>query len=124
MRDVFHLDLSGGKLIHWGNCLEPLFSIEDDAEEVVVRVDLPGVKKEDIELYVSEDEVEVNAKMKFSYRHEGWVKLKREVKFKYFHKLIHLPAKVDASKTKAHLKHGILEIHFKKKKSGHRIQVE
>jgi HSP20 family protein len=82
----------------------------DHDNELVVRGELPGVEKDDIEvtimgdrlMIVVESEIEEEDRRDAYYRHEvGFGKLMRTVA---------LPVKVDAEKIRAELKDGILEI--------------
>ncbi|HDO19558.1 MAG TPA: Hsp20/alpha crystallin family protein [Thermoplasmatales archaeon] len=78
---------------------EPLTDIIEGDEEVAITVELPGVEKEDIDLEVTEDTLEI--KVNNSNRK--------------YHKLIDLPCKVKPKTTKATYKNGVLDIVIKRK---------
>jgi len=82
----------------------------DHEKELIVRAELPGVEKDDVEVTVSGDRLIIEAEREFEeedtkdayYRHElGYGKLTRTVA---------LPVEVDAEKIHAELKEGILTV--------------
>ena len=79
---------------------EPLTDIIEGKEDVSVTIELPGVEKEDIDLRVVEDELEISVDT---------------IKRKY-HKKVHLPVDVKPKTTKATYKNGILDVSIKRKK--------
>jgi len=97
----------------------------DREKELVVRGELPGVDKDDIEVTVSGDRLIIEAEREFEeedkekdnyYRHEvGYGKLMRTIA---------LPTEVDAEKVKAELKDGILEVALPKIRATERHTVK
>ena len=92
---------------------EPLTDIIEDDNEVFITTEIPGIEKEDIDLNVTEENVEINVD---------------NPKRKY-HKLINLPCDVISKTTKASYKNGILDIVIKRKEkkrsnNGYRVNVE
>jgi len=84
--------------------------IVDRDKELLVRAELPGVEKDDVEVTISGDRLTVEAEREFEeedekegfYRHElGYGKLIRTVA---------LPVEVDPEKIHAELKEGILKV--------------
>ena len=84
--------------------------VVDHDEELVVRAELPGVEKEDVNVTIAGDRLLIEAEREFEeederddfYRHElGYGKLMRTVV---------LPVEVDADKIHAELKEGILKV--------------
>lgn len=82
----------------------------DHEKELIVRAELPGVEKDDVEVTVSGDRLIIEAEREFEeedtkdtyYRHElGYGKLVRTVA---------LPVEVDPEKVHAELKDGILSV--------------
>ena len=82
----------------------------DHDKELVVRAELPGVEKDDVEVTISGDRLTIEAEREFEeederedfYRHElGYGKLVRTVA---------LPVEVDAEHIHAELKEGILKV--------------
>ena len=79
---------------------EPLADIIEGDEEVTVTVEIPGVEKEDIDLNVTEDTIEITVDNP-----------KRE-----YHELLNLPCGVKPKTMKATYKNGVLDVVVKRKK--------
>ena len=79
---------------------EPLVDIMETDEEVKVVAELPGVEKKDIKLYGTEDTLTISV----------------DTPERKYYKKVKLPSKVDAKKTKASYKNGVLEVTLKKRK--------
>ena len=111
------------ELSSWGleeGCLEPLVNIEDRDDEVVVTVDLPYVVgKEDIRLEVTEETLELEARMRKGVR---WGAHERE--FDRFRKSVTLPARIDPESARAFFRQGVLKVLLKKKRRRYPIKVE
>ena len=80
---------------------EPLTDINETDDQIAITVELPGVNKEDIDINVMEDKVEVNVKTESR---------------KYF-KSIDLTSMVENESSKATYKNGILDLVLTKKES-------
>lgn len=93
------------------NCLEPLFEMIRNENELIVTVDLPCVlKKDDIKLSISEDSLEISATTNKELKWEKWGTVQKQVRFNSFKKIIQLPERVEPSKAKAKFSNGILKI--------------
>jgi len=93
--------------------IDPLTDIIEEDDKIKVVVDIPGVEKEDIKLYISEDGRTLTIDAKGKERK--------------YHKEIRLPAAVDPNKAKATYKNGVLYVELEKtekKKKGFEIKVE
>ncbi|RLG53502.1 MAG: hypothetical protein DRN95_09405 [Candidatus Hydrothermarchaeota archaeon] len=91
--------------------LEPLSHIEDYGDKIVIYVDLPFVRKEDIFIYLRKNILEIKATAK-STPHFGFFE------YKSFKKIIKLPCEVEEKTAKARFQNGILKIILKKKIKG------
>ena len=91
---------------------EPLTDINETDDQIAITVELPGVNKEDIDINVMEEKVEVNVKTESR---------------KYF-KSIDLTSVVETESSKATYKNGILDLVLTKKESdkpkGTKIKVD
>lgn len=98
----------------------------DRKDEILVRVDVPGVSEKDLEVTVDngvltvrgQRKEEVEEKDEDYYAAERWTGA--------FSRSLTLPTAVDADRIKATLRHGVLEIHLPKAKEavGRRIEVK
>lgn len=109
---------------HSAGCLEPLIHMREEDEEIVISADLPCVKKEDIDIYCTEDAIEIRAKMTRDLRFERWGTVQREITFNSFRRSIALPAQVVPERARASFRGGILEIRLPKKIKKTRIKIE
>ncbi len=100
------------------SCIEPLVHIGESSTQIIVMIDLPCVRKEDIDLKVSEKAVEIKTIIKTTFKN------KRSVKFCLFHKIIDLPTMVFKEKVKAKFQKNILLITLPKEKNIKRIKIE
>ncbi len=90
--------------------LEPLYELDNRADEIVVTFDLPRVRKEDIEINTTEHSLEVIAQMSNAVCWQRWGVVQRKVSFQSFKKQIRLPEPIEADKAHASLQSGILVI--------------
>jgi HSP20 family protein len=107
-----------------GHSMEPLMNIEDAGTHLTVTMDLPSVKKEDIEITVTEDLLQVKAKTCKAYCFSRWGTAQRTVEFSSFSKTVSLPEKVDAKTAESRFRQGILEITLPKKQTKKKLKVE
>ncbi|RLI86031.1 MAG: Hsp20/alpha crystallin family protein [Candidatus Altiarchaeales archaeon] len=92
---------------------EPLTDIIEGDKEISVIVELPGVEKEDIDLNIGVDSLEIDV----------------DTPKRKYHKRLSLPCEVKPEKARATYKNGVLEVKIervkeRKKKEWARIKVE
>ncbi len=76
----------------------PKYEIQDDGDELVIIVEMPGVTKEEIDLNVTENYIDIKAEVN------------KENFQKKYQVRISLPCEVNPDKAKATYNNGILEI--------------
>jgi HSP20 family protein len=88
----------------------PDVDVKDEKERIVVKADIPGIKKEDLSISVKEDLLTIRGERKEAQE-------KKEKGYTYserfegsFVRTVGLPATVRASEVKASYKDGVLEI--------------
>jgi len=86
--------------------------IRDKKDEYDIRAELPGVKKEDLDIDLNENYLTIRAKKIEEHNEEEKDGSYKKSEFKYgeFSRNIYLPQDVDAEKIDATLEHGILKI--------------
>ncbi|MDQ1278959.1 MAG: hypothetical protein QG670_219 [Thermoproteota archaeon] len=104
--------------------LEPLAHLRETEDKVIVTVDLPLVKKEDIQLNLANDVLEVEATMQRSIRFEKWGTVQRQTEFESFYKAMKLPGQLNIDKIKATFTNGILTIEIPNKATKFKIVVK
>ncbi|MFQ5871868.1 MAG: Hsp20/alpha crystallin family protein [Candidatus Geothermarchaeales archaeon] len=98
--------------------LEPLVEICEREKDVVVMVDLPLVRREDIDLKVGEDSVVINAEMWEGVRFRRWGTHQKDCEFGCLKKHIRLPVDVDPDQTRATFRRGVLKLELAKREKG------
>lgn len=90
--------------------------IIDEGSNFVVKVDMPGVKKNEIDLNVTENSIEISAKHKEEAEEKRKNYLRKERSHLSYFRTVPLPDKVVSSKTTAKLTDGVLNITLPKEK--------
>jgi HSP20 family protein len=88
----------------------PKVDVIDRADEVVVKAELPGVTKDNLEVTLSEDMFTLRASSRSETKEEKGQYFYREMSRGEFSRSLRLPCAVDADKAKASFKDGILEV--------------
>jgi len=83
--------------------------------DLVVRVELPGVKKEDVDITIRDNYLVIRAEKKEEQEENKEHVHVVERVYGKFERVIPLPTDVDPDKAKATFKDGVLEIRFPKK---------
>jgi HSP20 family protein len=96
---------------------EPLFSraypavnVTQDGDTFYVRAEIPGVKREDLEISVVEGRLLLGGERKIDTGDKGINYHRRERDGGFFRRTIALPAKVEPDKVSATVKNGVLVI--------------
>ncbi len=100
--------------------------VYETPNEVVVKAELPGVKKEDVEVIVRDNYLVIRAEKKEEVEeNKQQVHIKERVYGK-FERVIPLPPDIDTENAKASFKDGVLEIRIPKKSATQekRISIE
>jgi len=109
----------GGPLGRWSDSglrvREPLVDLVDKGSEFVVRAELPGVAKEDVDLTVTNDGIEIRAETKRSREGEEKNYQYRERTYQALQRVLGFPEEVKADLAAATLKDGVLEVRVPKK---------
>ncbi|MFH0749160.1 MAG: Hsp20/alpha crystallin family protein [Candidatus Bathyarchaeota archaeon] len=105
--------------------LEPLTNISETEDKVIVEVDLPLVKKKDVQLRLTSNGLEIEASLQRCMKFERWGTIQRSCEFKTFYKMVALPSLVISEGAKATFTKGILKIELKKiRTTEHKIYIE
>ncbi len=103
----------------------PTIDVYNRADDVVVELELPGIKVKDVNIFVEEDHLMVEGTRSRSgaYKKEDQYYLERA--FGGFHRVIHLPVSVDPDNAKATYSEGVLGITLPKttRAKGKKIEV-
>jgi HSP20 family protein len=94
---------------------EPLVDLTDKGSEFVVRAELPGVAKEDVDLTVTADGIEIRAETNRSREEKEKNYEYRERTYQALQRVLSFPEEVKADLAAATLKDGVLEVRIPKK---------
>jgi HSP20 family protein len=92
----------------------PTVDIHEEKDKLVVKAELPGVAKDDLEITLDENTLRIQAEKKHEEVTEGTDYYACERHFGRYSRLISLPFRVDADKASASLDDGVLEIRLPK----------
>jgi len=104
----------------------PHVDIVDRDDEVMVRAEIPGMKKEEIEVSTTENTVTIRGTTRREEEEEKGEYYRREIASGAFSRTVALPCEVDSGRAKARFKDGVLEMTMPKvaKAKRHTIPVE
>ena len=106
----------------------PQIDVRQKGNELMIRADLPGMKKEDLNVEIRDDSVIVQGERKDEHEEEreGWYRSERS--YGSFYRAIPLPEGTIADSAKATFKNGVLEITLqtppKEVNQGRKIKVD
>ncbi len=108
--------------------ISPSVDIFEEGDDVVVKAELPGMKKDDIDVTLSDDTITISGEKKREEKVEKKNYYRYERSFGSFSRSFRLPVDVQADKAKATFKDGILEIRIPKteeaKKRQRKLQIK
>jgi HSP20 family protein len=92
----------------------PMVDVYEEKDDVVVKAELPGMTKDDIEVDISDRYLTLKGEKKKEEKIEEEDYFACERTYGAFHRSVELPKDVQADKVKASFKDGILEIRLPK----------
>jgi HSP20 family protein len=97
-------------------------------KDLVVEMQIPGFKKEDIKISFQDDYLKVEGKAEEEKEEKEKNYWRKEIRRGSFVRVIPLPRKVDPKKAKASFKDGVLKVYLPKieevKEAGEEIKIE
>lgn len=102
----------------------PRVDVLDRDDAVVVRAELPGVNREDLDVSLTEDTVTIRGSSRRESKEEKEDYYRCEISRGEFARTVRLPAAVDGDKAKAKFSDGILELTLPKEKAARRRTIE
>jgi HSP20 family protein len=91
---------------HW----TPQVEVFQRGNDLIVRADLPGLSKDDVQVDIADDVLTIHGERKQEHEdeREGWYRNERS--YGMFHRAIPLPEGTISDSAKATFKHGVLEV--------------
>ena len=103
-----------------GSCLtvkmnrQPFIDLIETEKEIVATAEMPGLKKEDIKINITDERLEISTESK--HEEEKCCKdyLFKEIRSRSYYRSVRLPSLVDPNNAKASYNNGILEVKMQK----------
>ncbi len=93
---------------------KPLADVMETENSIIVITDLPGVKKEDIDIDISEETIDITAKFEDEINEEGANYIKKERSYGETRRSISLPAKINIKEATAKFNDSVLTVNLPK----------
>jgi HSP20 family protein len=97
-----------------GEVPEPAADVSEADDEVTVRMEVPGVDGDDLQVTVFDDRVTVRGEARGNSEDKGQRYYRQEIPYGAFQRTVALPVEVDGSRASAKLENGILSISLPK----------
>jgi HSP20 family protein len=102
----------------------PAVDVYENAEKVVLKLDIPGIKEEDLDIRVENQALTVRGERKFESeeKEENFHRIER--RYGSFFRSFSLPTSVDTENVAASYNAGVLKLELKKKASAQPRQIK
>ena len=107
----------------WERPFEPAVEVSDTPEAVVVKAQVPGVPKDQLQVTITEDTLTLKGEMKEEGKKEGKNYYRRELHYGAFTRTSPLPVAVQAEKAIADLKDGVVTVTLPKREAAKAKQI-
>jgi HSP20 family molecular chaperone IbpA len=93
----------------------PVVDLLDREKDYLLKAEMPGFKKEDIEIEVQDDSIAITGNAGWKYDEKGKLYICKERACKKFYRKIQLPEEIKTDDVTASLSEGVLEVSLPKK---------
>jgi HSP20 family protein len=117
-RDLFQQSAEAG-------ALEPAAEVSETDGEVTVKLQVPGVEKDQVTVSVTDDVLSVRGEVRKEKEEKKKNFYRQEIRYGSFERALRLPTEVDGSRANAELKNGVLQVTLPKSKQpkAHQVKV-
>jgi HSP20 family protein len=112
-----------GEPFSQGAWVPPVDIVETSGKDVVVRAELPDMKREDIKVTFENNVLSIEGERKFEKKDEGETYHRVERGYGSFRRSFSLPASVDASRVEADYKDGVLTVKLPRREESRPRQI-
>ncbi len=102
--------------------------IKEKEDHFEIKAELPGIKKEDLDIDMDKSHITINAKKEEEKEEDSKTYKKSEFQYGEFSRTVYFSEEIDTENTKAKLEHGVLKINAPKMKkentNGKKLVVE
>ena len=111
-----HFDSYFPEAAYWEDMDKYSMPVEmtDKGKEFIVKAELPGVKKEDLDIDIDKKYITINAKKEEETEVDENSYKKSEFRYGEFSRTVYFPQEIYFEKTEAKLEHGVLKINAPK----------
>ena len=102
----------------------PALDLHQDENNFLVRVEVPGMKKEDLALSLHEGLLTISGERRHEKANDAKAAMRNERHFGRFERLVTLPAQVDGTRVSASYEDGILTVTLPKAEAAKPRQIE
>lgn len=102
----------------------PRIDIIDSEDKIIVKAEVPGVSKDDLEITTSSNTVTIKGRTSHEFKEEHGGYFRAEISRGEFSRTVALPCLVDSDKASANLEDGILELILPKSEKSKRRTIE
>jgi len=125
MNRLFEGSLPGfGQNLGFFSGWSPALDLFEDKDTVFVQVELPGMKREDIDISLHDGALTISGERKQQSEAREGETFRSERYFGRFHRTVTLPTAVDANRVKATYKEGILTVELPKTEEAKPKQIQ
>ena len=104
--------------------MTPRVDIIDRDEDIMVRADVPGVKRENLEVTLTDNTITIKGKTSEEKKEEKGDYFRSETMKGTFARTMYLPSDVDGGRAESSFRDGVLEITVPKIEKARRIKVD
>lgn len=104
------------KMTSW----KPAIELHEEKDEYVMKVELPGVNKEDINIEINENQIIISGETEQKRENKKDNIYRSEFRYGKYMRTISMPSEINTEETKAEFKNGILKIEAPKVEKEHK----
>jgi HSP20 family protein len=93
----------------------PAVDLADREKDYLLKAEMPGFKKEDIEIEVQDDAIAITGYAGWKYDKKGQIYICKERACETFYRMVKLPVEIKVDEVAANLSDGVLELTLPKK---------
>jgi HSP20 family protein len=108
--DELFRDFFRRPILEEGEVLEPAVEVAESDGEVTVKMQVPGVEKDQLQLTVDDDRLTIRGETRKESEEKRKNYYSQEIRYGAFQRTVPLPVEVDATKASAALKDGVLKV--------------
>lgn len=104
--------------------MTPKVDVIDRVDDILVRADVPGVKRENLDVTLTDNTITIKGKTSEQKKEEKGDYFRSETMKGAFTRTLYLPSDVDGNRAESSFENGVLEVVVPKLEKARRIQVK